>query len=157
MNAATPAQSAPLQVVVVKRAGVMAYEEVAEEFGERCRVHVHVVSFGDEGLHAAHFGAAAHFDERDLFSVELALEEALVNAIKHGNQLQPEKKVRVAYSVSSERFDILIEDEGEGFCPDDVPDPTLPENLARPCGRGLLLIRSFMTSVDYQGRVLFRG
>lgn len=52
-----PAQSAPLQVVVVKRAGVMAYEEVAEEFGERCRVHVHVVSFGDEGLHAAHFGA----------------------------------------------------------------------------------------------------
>jgi ABC transporter substrate binding protein len=52
-----PAQGAPLQVVVVKRAGVMAYEEVAEEFGERCRVHVHVVSFGDEGLHAAHFGA----------------------------------------------------------------------------------------------------
>src|SRR5476651_59291 len=74
--------------------------------------------------------AAAHFDERDLFSVELALEEALVNAIKHGNQLQPEKKVRVIYSVSSERFDIQIEDEGEGFIPEEVPDPTLPENLA---------------------------
>lgn len=96
--------------------------------------------------------ASAHFDEKDLFSVELALEEALVNAIKHGNQLHPEKKVRVQYSVSPERFDITIEDEGEGFCPDDVPDPTLPENLSRPCGRGLLLIRSFMTSVDYRGR-----
>lgn len=95
--------------------------------------------------------AAAHFDEKDLFAVELALEEALVNAIKHGNQLQPEKKVRVSYTVRPDRFDIRIEDEGVGFCPREVPDPTLPENLDRPCGRGLLLIRSFMTHVDYHG------
>lgn len=96
--------------------------------------------------------AAAHFDEKELFSIELALEEALVNAIKHGNQLQPEKNVRVVYSVTPERFDIRIEDEGDGFDPGDVPDPTLPENLAKPCGRGLHLIRCFMTSVDYVGR-----
>ena len=96
--------------------------------------------------------AAAHFDEKELFSVELALEEALVNAIKHGNQLQPEKKVRIRYAVNDKRFDIRIEDEGEGFCPDEVPDPTLPENICRPCGRGLLMIRNFMSSVEYHGR-----
>ncbi|CAN5316558.1 ATP-binding protein [soil metagenome] len=95
---------------------------------------------------------AARFDEKDLFSIELALEEALVNAIKHGNQLDPDRKVRVQYSISPSRFDIRIEDEGEGFNPGDVPDPTLPENLARPCGRGLLLIRSFMNDVTYHGR-----
>ncbi|HEX4458008.1 MAG TPA: ABC transporter substrate binding protein [Polyangia bacterium] len=57
LTVAGTASAAPLQVVVVKRAGVMAYEEVAEEFGDRCRVHVRVVSFGDEGLHAERFGA----------------------------------------------------------------------------------------------------
>jgi serine/threonine-protein kinase RsbW len=96
--------------------------------------------------------AAAAYSDNELFSVELALEEALVNAIKHGNQLDPDRKVRVAYSITPERFDIRIEDEGDGFDPCDVPDPTLPENLARPCGRGLLLIRSFMNDVTYHGR-----
>jgi serine/threonine-protein kinase RsbW len=96
--------------------------------------------------------AAAHFDERDLFSVELALEEALVNAIKHGNQLDPEKKVLVQYAIDDKCFHIRIEDEGDGFCPEDVPDPTLPENLPKPCGRGLLMIRNFMTEVTYHGR-----
>jgi len=96
--------------------------------------------------------AAAHFDERDLFSVELALEEALVNAIKHGNQLDAEKMVRVRYTIDDIAFNIRIEDEGDGFCVDDVPDPTLPENITKPCGRGLLMIRSFMTEVSYHGR-----
>ncbi len=96
--------------------------------------------------------AAAHFDEKDLFSVELALEEALVNAIKHGNQLDSDKKVHVQYSIDDKAFNIRIEDEGEGFCVDDVPDPTLPENICKPCGRGLLMIRKFMTDVNYNDR-----
>jgi serine/threonine-protein kinase RsbW len=95
---------------------------------------------------------AHRFDDRELFSIELALEEALVNAIKHGNQLDPGKRVFVRYDVTPERFDIRIEDEGPGFNPGDVPDPTAPENLERPCGRGLLLIRNFMNDVRYHGR-----
>jgi len=95
---------------------------------------------------------ANRFGDRDQFSVELALEEALVNAIKHGNQLDPAKRVFVRYEVTADKFDIRIEDEGPGFNPGDVPDPTAPENLERPCGRGLLLIRNFMTDVQYQGR-----
>jgi serine/threonine-protein kinase RsbW len=89
------------------------------------------------------------FEERDIFSIKLALEEALVNAIKHGNQMDRTKKVHIAYRVNTERFDIYIADEGPGFDPEDVPDPMAVENLERPCGRGLLLMRHYMTEVVF--------
>lgn len=92
------------------------------------------------------------FSEKEIFSIRLAVEEALVNAIKHGNQMSQHKKVRVAYRINPERFDILIVDEGCGFDPNDVPDPTAVENLERPCGRGLMLMRHYMTQVDYNDR-----
>jgi serine/threonine-protein kinase RsbW len=94
---------------------------------------------------------ATCFSENELFAIKMAVEEALVNAIKHGNQLDPAKSVRVSYSVQAERFDIRICDEGPGFDPEDVPDPTAPENLERPCGRGLLLMRHYMSEVWFQG------
>jgi serine/threonine-protein kinase RsbW len=90
------------------------------------------------------------FAEHEAFAIKMAVEEALVNAIKHGNQMDPDKSVRVAYALRPDRFDVRITDEGPGFNPDDVPDPTAPENLERPCGRGLLLIRYYMTSVTFQ-------
>jgi serine/threonine-protein kinase RsbW len=89
------------------------------------------------------------FAERDIFCIRLALEEALVNAIKHGNQMDRSKKVRIAYRVERDRFDIEIVDEGPGFDPGDVPDPTCAENLERPCGRGLMLMRHYMNAVCY--------
>ena len=100
----------------------------------------------EEALQANQFG------DMDVFSIKLAVEEALVNAIKHGNQMEPDKTVRVAYTVTDEQFSIRIEDEGSGFNPADVPDPTDERFIERPCGRGLLIIRNFMTSVDYIGR-----
>jgi serine/threonine-protein kinase RsbW len=96
--------------------------------------------------------SAAAYTEHEVFSIKLALEEALVNAIKHGNQMDPDKRVFVVYKVTPDRFDIRITDEGAGFNPADVPDPTDPDNLERPCGRGLLLMRGFMTEVEYHGR-----
>ena len=95
---------------------------------------------------------ANRFGETDQFAVKLAVEEALVNAIKHGNQLDPGKRVRVQCRVDDELFRIHITDEGAGFNPEDLPDPTADDFLERPCGRGVLLIRSFMTSVDFLGR-----
>ena len=92
------------------------------------------------------------FAEHDIFAIKLAVEEALVNAIKHGNQMDPAKSVRVAYHIRADRFEVQITDEGTGFDPDEVPDPTAPENLERPCGRGLLLMRSYMTEVVYQDK-----
>jgi serine/threonine-protein kinase RsbW len=92
------------------------------------------------------------YPARDVFGCRLALEEALVNAIKHGNKNDPAKRVRVECRIAPERFIIEIEDEGPGFHPEDVPDPTAEENLEKPSGRGIMLMRAFMTRVDYQGR-----
>ena len=92
---------------------------------------------------------ALNYSEPDIFGIKLAIEEALVNAIKHGNKLDPDKRVHIRYAVTQDRFDVFISDEGPGFNPNDVPDPTAPENLERPCGRGLLLMRHYMTEVEY--------
>lgn len=93
-----------------------------------------------------------HYSEQEIFAIKMAVEEALVNAIKHGNQMDPGKSVKVSYRVEHEQFDISITDEGPGFDPTDVPDPTAPENLERPCGRGLLLMRYYMTDVTFADR-----
>jgi len=92
---------------------------------------------------------AMDYSARDVFGMRLALEEALVNAMKHGNGMDPEKKVRVSCSVDSQQAHIEIEDEGEGFRPEDVPDPTDIENLEKPCGRGIMLMKAFLNVVKY--------
>lgn len=88
----------------------------------------------------------------DIFSIRLALEEALINAIKHGNQLDHTKKVHLSFRILEDRFEVQIHDEGPGFDPTDVPDPTAIENLERPCGRGLMLMRHYMDEVAYNSR-----
>jgi serine/threonine-protein kinase RsbW len=90
------------------------------------------------------------FAQREIFSIRLALEEALVNAIKHGNRLDPDKKVHITYRITTRRFDIDIADEGPGFNPSKVADPLAPENLESVGGRGLLLMRAYMTEVDFK-------
>ena len=87
--------------------------------------------------------------EEDIFAVHLALEEALVNAIKHGNQLDESKQVHVDCRLSHDQLLVEIGDEGTGFAPDSLPDPTLDENLECPSGRGVMLMRGFMTEVDF--------
>lgn len=91
----------------------------------------------------------AGFSTKELFGIKLAIEEALVNSIKHGNQLDPEKHVDVMFSVTDECFAIEIHDQGEGFNMDDIPDPTDPENLERPTGRGLFLMHAYMTECHF--------
>ena len=90
--------------------------------------------------------------DRDVFCIKLALEEALVNAIKHGNQFDRSKKVYIRYRLLSDRFEVAVSDDGPGFDPSEVPDPTAVENLERPCGRGLMLMRHYMSEVAYNPR-----
>ncbi|GIW94712.1 MAG: hypothetical protein KatS3mg110_2753 [Pirellulaceae bacterium] len=90
--------------------------------------------------------------EHELFGIHLALEEAITNAMKHGNRWDPAKRVTVRWQASTERFSIEITDEGNGFDPDAVPDPTLDENLEQTSGRGLVLMRNFMNEVRYNAR-----
>jgi serine/threonine-protein kinase RsbW len=92
------------------------------------------------------------YSGRDVFGVRLALEEAVVNAIKHGHNYDTSKEVRIRFRVKPERVLIEVEDEGEGFDPHQVPDPRTPENLERPGGRGLLLMRSYLTWLRYNER-----
>ncbi len=87
--------------------------------------------------------------KRDEFAIRLVLEEALTNAMKHGNNLDVDKKVFVKSTLHKNVLTIEIEDEGDGFCPNSLPDPTADENLGRPSGRGVLLMRSFMNEVEY--------
>ena len=96
-----------------------------------------------------HLLQSSHASPHEVFSIKLALEEALINAIKHGNQMDRNKRVFISYRVNAERFDIHITDEGKGFDPEEVPDPMAVENLERPCGRGLLLMRHYMNEVRY--------
>jgi len=89
--------------------------------------------------------------EKDIFGIRLAVEEAIVNAMKHGNQMDRTKTVSVHSTVQGGRIEIHITDEGGGFDPSDVPDPTAVENIERPCGRGLMLMRYYMSEVSFTG------
>lgn len=89
------------------------------------------------------------YDEGQRWAVRLALEEALVNAMKHGNRMDSGRSVRVAYRVSPEKAELRVADEGDGFDPRLVPDPTADENLRKPCGRGIMLMRSYMDQVTF--------
>lgn len=89
------------------------------------------------------------WNDSDVFAVHLALEEALVNAIKHGNRKDPSKIVSVSCRMKPDRIQIRITDEGDGFDPLSVPDPTEEENLEVPSGRGLMLMRCYMTSLEF--------
>ena len=93
-----------------------------------------------------------NYSEHDAFAVRLAVEEALINAIKHGNGSDPSKKVRIDYEITAEQVRVRVEDDGPGFDLDNVPDPTSPEFLERPCGRGLMLIRHYMSEVNFNER-----
>ncbi len=85
----------------------------------------------------------------DIFAIHLAAEEAMVNAIVHGNKLDPTKKVHVECEISTAVVRISISDEGAGFDPASVPDCTVDERLEAPGGRGVMLMKSFMTSIEY--------
>ena len=93
-----------------------------------------------------------HWSKHDVFSIHLALEEALVNAIEHGNEFDPEKQVRVCCQLADDLLRIEVTDEGPGFDPAKVPDPTDEQHLENPGGRGVLLMRRFMDRVEYSAK-----
>ena len=89
---------------------------------------------------------------KELFAINLALEEALVNAVQHGNRSDPDKVVRFRCRLSDDNVYFRIEDEGEGFDPEEVPDPTDAEHIMVASGRGVLLIRSFVSRIKWNDR-----
>lgn len=95
---------------------------------------------------------ALAWSERELFAVELALVEAITNAIEHGNQCDPAKRVYVSCKVDTNSVVVSIRDEGNGFQEQAIPDPREEDRLDCPAGRGVLLIHGFMTRVWYNDK-----
>jgi len=92
------------------------------------------------------------FSEEEVFAIHLALEEVLVNALKHGNKNSPDKKIAIEYDITDDKFEITVTDQGDGFEPERIPDPRDDENLCKTSGRGMLLIRSYMDKVEYNDK-----
>ena len=89
------------------------------------------------------------FSEIAFFAIRLALDEALSNAVRHGNGGDPAKHVTIEYNISDRAFEASVTDEGLGFAPNQIPDPTQQENLDRPCGRGVMLMKAYMSRVSF--------
>jgi serine/threonine-protein kinase RsbW len=91
----------------------------------------------------------AGFDDDAAHYMSVAVREAVVNAMKHGNQMDQDKRVAVNLVLHPKRLEVTVRDQGPGFAPDSVPDPLAPENLLKANGRGIFFMRSFMDEVSY--------
>ena len=93
--------------------------------------------------------AGAGISEDEQYPIDMAVREAVANAVKHGNLLDETKQVEIAFSSSDNEFEITVRDFGKGFAVEEIPDPTNPENLLKDSGRGILFIRTFMDEVEW--------
>jgi serine/threonine-protein kinase RsbW len=93
------------------------------------------------------------YPKASVFAMRLSLHEAMSNAFRHGHASLPASTpITVSCSIGPDKVVMAVEDQGPGFNPDAVPDPTLEENLERGSGRGLLLIKAYMASASYNAK-----
>ena len=117
------------------------------------KINVHIPSVTAEGLAVQEKIVSLmeqhQYSMRDIFAMRLSLEEAITNAIRHGNGNDPDKTVHVLAEIGDDRMRVEVQDQGEGFEPEEVPDPTAAEFIERPCGRGLMLMKAYLNFVEY--------
>lgn len=92
----------------------------------------------------------AGFDEDTATHVAMAVREAAVNAVLHGNAYDPNKHITASFETTSDALIIRVADQGPGLNPDSIPDPLAPENILRGSGRGIFLIKAFMDEVHFR-------
>jgi serine/threonine-protein kinase RsbW len=97
---------------------------------------------------ATRMATEAGFDEEEIMKISMAVREAAVNAVLHGNAYDPNKKVMLAFERTDNDLVIVIRDQGKGLDVGKIPDPLAPDNLMKTSGRGIFLIRSFMDVVE---------
>ncbi|HUE81854.1 MAG TPA: ATP-binding protein [Pyrinomonadaceae bacterium] len=93
---------------------------------------------------------SSEFEEEAAFGIDLAVREAVTNAVLHGNNADESKFIEVILKSSQESIEISVHDQGAGFNPNEVPDPTDEENILKTDGRGIFFMRNFMDEVDWQ-------
>ena len=99
---------------------------------------------------AEEFALRSGFDEDTAPNIAMAVREAAINAVMHGNSYDPGKSVTASFESTSDSLIIRIADQGAGLDPASVPDPLAPENILRGSGRGIFLIRAFMDEVHFR-------
>jgi len=97
----------------------------------------------------AEFLSRSGITEDAAFGIDMAVREAVTNAVVHGNQKDENKTVDVTLKSSPDAVEISVHDQGTGFNPETVPDPTAEENILKASGRGIFFMRSFMDEVDW--------
>ena len=100
----------------------------------------------------AEFVNRAGVDENAAFGIDMAVREAVTNAVLHGNKENESKAVDLTLKSSPDAVEISVHDQGPGFNPDNVPDPTKDENILKTSGRGIFFMRTFMDEVDWSVR-----
>jgi len=114
------------------------------------RLNSTMESVGEVEAAADQLATEAGLDEDQRFHIGIAVREAAINAVLHGNEYDPARKIDVALENTGKDLVFVIADEGHGFNPEDVPDPLAAENLLRGTGRGIFLIRSLMDEVHFR-------
>ena len=109
-----------------------------------------IESVDEAAIEAEKFVRSLGLDDGLVSAVDLAVRESVANAVKHGNVFDEKKNVEIAFVNSPEEFQITVRDFGKGFDPDEIPDPTNPDNLLKANGRGILFMRSFMDEVFWK-------
>jgi len=130
---------------------------MGKEFSQEAGAPEHLLDSTLESVDGAEEAALeaarlAGFDEDDQVRIGMAVREAMVNAVVHGNRYSAHKKVRLSLAVESSRFIARIADDGEGFDYEHVPDPLAQENLLHSSGRGIFLMRSFVDELQVRRR-----
>jgi serine/threonine-protein kinase RsbW len=101
---------------------------------------------------ASNLAQMVGFDEETMMWIGMAVREAVINAIRHGNKHDKNKRVEIRFSINAESLRVRVADEGDGFDPSTVPNPLDPENLLKPSGRGIFYMRTFMDEVEFSSR-----
>ena len=112
----------------------------------------HIEAVANAAAAASDFVKSCGLDEQTAFGIDMAVREAVTNAMVHGNQEDEAKSVEVIFNCLGNAVEIEIRDQGEGFDPAEVPDPTEPANILKTSGRGIFLMRTFMDEVEWFAR-----
>jgi len=107
-------------------------------------------SVEEAAIAADEFAKKVGLQDEFIYAVDLAVRESVANAVKHGNKFDESKHVKLTFEDTGEVFEVTVRDYGTGFNPEDIPDPTDPENLLKANGRGILFMNSFMDSIEWQ-------
>jgi serine/threonine-protein kinase RsbW len=112
----------------------------------------HIEAVADAAVAMTDFLRNCGVSEELSFGIEMAVRESVTNAMVHGNQEDESKSVEVIFNCHDNELEIEVRDQGEGFEPESVPDPTNAENLLKTSGRGIFLMRTFMDEIEWRNR-----